>query len=107
LTNPIFEGDLAKIVVESLTQSNAVIEAGGNEILSRRQILEIIQDKVNPGRPLRTIPLALVQKSLPLVKLVSRNQYDKLAFFLEVLQHDVVAPTVGGTTLKEYLASKV
>lgn len=102
-TNPISEGDLAKVMVASIAQNNAVVEAGGKEILTRKQILEIIQEEVNPGKPLRTIPMGLVQKVLPLVKLLSRKQYDKLAFFLEVMQHDVIAPPVGEMRLKDYL----
>lgn len=102
-TNPIYEGDLAKVIVSSIKQDHAVVEAGGMEILTRKQILEIIQEKVKPGKPLRTIPMGLVQKLLPLVKLLNRNQYDKLAFFLEVMQHDVVAPAVGEMRLKDYL----
>src|SRR5829696_4450663 len=49
LTNPVYEGDLAKICVESIHQPNAIIEAGGKETLSRKQINEIIQKAVNPS----------------------------------------------------------
>lgn len=106
-TNPIYEGDLAKVVVDSINQSNAVVEAGGKETYTRKQLNDIIQQQVNPGKKLRTIPVGLVKGMLPLLKLFDRNLYDKFAFFVEVLQHDVIAPKVGEMRFEEYVAGKM
>lgn len=103
LTNPIYEGDLAKICVQAIDQPNAVIEAGGKEVLSRRQINEVIQKIVAPEKKPRTVPMRFVKASLPLLKLASRNLYDKVAFFTVVMQHDALAPQVGETTLSDYM----
>lgn len=103
-TNPIYEGDLAKVVVDAIDQPNAVIEAGGKETYTRKQLNEIIQQQVNPGKKLRTIPVGLVKGMLPLLRLFDRNTYDKFAFFVEVLQHDVIAPRVGEMRFEEYVA---
>ena len=103
LTNPIYEGDLAKICVQAINQPNAVIEAGGKEVLSRRQINEAIQQIAAPGKTLRTVPLGLVKALLPLLKLTSKNMYDKVAFFTAVMQHDTLAPQVGETRLADYI----
>lgn len=103
-TNPIYEGDLAKVVVDAIDQPNAVIEAGGKETYTRKQLNEIIQQQVNPGKKLRTIPVGLVKGMLPLIKLFDRNTYDKFAFFVEVLQHDVIAPKIGELKFEEYVA---
>jgi uncharacterized protein YbjT (DUF2867 family) len=102
-TNPIYEGDLAKVCVDSLDQANVVIEAGGKEILSRRQINEIIQAAAAPAKKVRSVPLALFKVGLPLIKLFDKNTFDKFAFFVEVVQHDTLAPQLGEMRLEEYV----
>ena len=107
LTNPIYEGDLAKICVTSIDQPNTIIEAGGKETLSRSAINETIQRLVAPNKKVRTVPLGLIKASLPLVKVMDKNRYDKFAFFSEVMQHDTIAPAVGEMTLETYVKSKL
>lgn len=106
MTNPIYEGDLAKICVEALDRANAVIEAGGPETLSRKQINETIQKIVAPDKKVRTIPLGLFKIMLPLMKFFDRNSYDKFSFFVKVIQHDTIAPPVGEMRLEEYVKAK-
>ncbi|HEU4903400.1 MAG TPA: SDR family oxidoreductase [Flavisolibacter sp.] len=106
ITNPIYEGDLAKICVAAIDQPNAEIEAGGKEMLSRGQINDLIQRIVDPGKKVRHVPLGVVKAALPLLKLTARNLYDKIAFFAEVMQHDTVAPAVGETRLADYIKTK-
>lgn len=106
LTNPIYEGDLAKICVDAIPQPNAVIEAGGKEVLSRRRINEVIQAAVAPDKKIRTVPIGFIKAFLPLLKLSSKNMYDKLAFFLEVMQHDTLAPKVDKMKLGDYIRMK-
>jgi uncharacterized protein YbjT (DUF2867 family) len=103
VTNPIYEGDLAKICVDAINQSNTVIEAGGKEILSRQQINEIIQNIVAPHKKIRTIPIGLFKIALPLMKLFDRNSFDKFSFFVEVIQHDTLAPQIGEMRLEDYV----
>jgi uncharacterized protein YbjT (DUF2867 family) len=107
LTNPIFEGDLAKILVGSINQSNCIIEAGGKKIYSRKQTLEIIQNNINPNKKLLTLPLFLFKMTLPILKIISKNTFDKFSFFIEVLQHDTIAPKLGDMTFEDYVAVKV
>ncbi len=105
-TNPISENDLAEIIVQQLDKKNPVIEAGGPEILSRKQINEIIQKEINPGKKVRSIPMGLIKSILPVVKIFDRNSYDKMAFFLEVMQHDLQAPVLGQEKLADYVKRK-
>jgi uncharacterized protein YbjT (DUF2867 family) len=107
LTNPIYEGDLARICVDAINQPNVIIEAGGKEILSRRQINELIQSVTAPSKKVRTVPPGLIKTFLPLLKLLSKNMYDKMAFFLEVMQHDTIAPRAGTMKLEDYLKLKL
>jgi uncharacterized protein YbjT (DUF2867 family) len=106
-TNPIYEGDLAIVCAEAIKQTNAVVAAGGKEVYTRRQINEIIQQVVAPNKKVRTVPMGLVKFFLPFIKRIDRNLYDKLTFYLEVMQHDVIAPQIGELTLEEYIRRKV
>ena len=105
-TNPIYEGDLAVVCVNSINSSKCEIEAGGKETLTRKQINEIIQQHVNPSKTIPTIPTWVMRAILPMIRVTNKNMFDKLAFFVDVMQHDVIAPQVGQLTLKEYLVMK-
>ncbi len=107
MTNPIYEGDLAKICVEAIHQSNATIEAGGKVIYTRAQLNEIIQQEVKPRKKVRSLPLKLFTTMLPLIKVVSKNMFDKFAFFTEVMQHDTIAPLRGEMKFEDYVKQKV
>lgn len=105
-TNPIYEGDLAVVCVNSINSAKSEIEAGGREILTRKQINEIIQQHVNPSKKIPTIPAWVMRAMLPLIRITNKNLFDKFDFFVDVMQHDVIAPQVGQLTLKEYLEMK-
>lgn len=106
-TNPIYEGDLAKVCVDSIHDKNITIEAGGKEIYTRKQINEIILREIHPDKKLRNIPMAMFTFSLSIIKLFSKNAYDKFAFYTEVMQHDTIAPLVEQTSLKDYVKWKL
>ena len=106
-TNPIFEGDLAQICVASINQPNAEIEAGGKQVMTRREINETIRNIVAPGKNIPAIPLWLVRSMLPMIKPFNRNLYDKLGFFVQVIQDDVLAPERGEKRLEDYIKESV
>jgi uncharacterized protein YbjT (DUF2867 family) len=106
-TNPIFEGDLAEICVKSIDQKNAIVEAGGVHVYTRKQIVQIIQETVKPGKKVRSVPVGLAKFLMPILKLTNRNLYDKFAFFLEMLEHDVLAPRIGSMRLEDYIQKKI
>lgn len=105
-TNPIYEGDLAEITVESINDSNKVIEAGGKTVYTRRQLNEIIQKTINPDKKVKNVPLGVFKCLLPILKIFNKNTFDKFAFFIEVLQHDTIAPQSGKMTFEEYVNMK-
>jgi uncharacterized protein YbjT (DUF2867 family) len=105
-TNPIYEGDLAKIIVDTINKKNSISEVGGKTIYTRKQLNEIVQNEVNNHKKLRTIPLGLFKISLPIIKLFSKNTFDKFAFFIEVMQHDTIAPQLGTMTFEDYVKLK-
>lgn len=106
-TNPIYEGDLAKITVEAINKQNSIFEAGGKIIYTRKQLNEIVQNEVNSRKKIRTVSLLLVKAALPIIKIFSKNTFDKFAFFIEVMQHDTIAPQVGTMAFEDYVKHKV
>lgn len=106
-TNPIFEGDLAKICVRSIAEKNTTIEAGGRFIYTRKELNLIIQQEVDKSKQVRQIPLGLFKAGLPLINVFNKNLYHKFAFFTEVMQHDTIAPQMGELSFEEYIKSKV
>lgn len=100
-TNPIHEEDLALLCMENLEQGEKIIEAGGPEIFTRNQIAELACEAVGDARHIH-IPEIIVESSLPLVKIYNENFFDKLAFFNNILNHNVVAPQYGTKKLKDY-----
>jgi uncharacterized protein YbjT (DUF2867 family) len=105
-TNPIYEGDLAKITVDAINKQNSIIEAGGKTIYTRKQLNEIVQNEVNNHKKLRTIPIGLFKAALPIIRLFSKNTFDKFAFFIAVIQHDTIAPQLGTMTFENYVKLK-
>jgi uncharacterized protein YbjT (DUF2867 family) len=103
-TNPISEADLAKICVAAIHQPNATIEAGGKKIYTRAELNNIILQQVRPGKKLRSIPVFVVKGMLPVMKIISKNTFDKFAFFTEVMQHDTIAPQVGEMRFEDYIS---
>lgn len=106
-TNPIYEGDLAKITVDAINKENSIFEVGGKTIYTRKQLNEIVQNEVDSQKKIRKVPLGLFKITLPIIKLFSKNTFDKFAFFLEVMQHDTIAPQVGTMTFEDYVKQKV
>jgi uncharacterized protein YbjT (DUF2867 family) len=105
-TNPVYEVDLAKVCVRSIEEDNVVIEIGGKTIYTRRQLNEIIQQEVCPGKKTKNIPLWLFRMSLPMLKVFNKNMYDKFAFFAAVTQADTIAPQVGEMNFNDYIRMK-
>ena len=105
LTNPIDEKEVAAICVAAIAKSNCIEEPGGKTTYSRREITSLIQRAVDPTRKVRTIPFGFYNTMLPVVKLLNRNQYDKYAFFAEVLKKDTIADKQGNNTLEKYVSA--
>ncbi len=102
LTNPIHEEDVAQIAVSGIGGQNSIIEAGGPETFTRRQLVERIQSIIAPKKTVKTVPTGLVKISLPLLKLLDRNTYDKLAFITTVMEVETIAPCIGSQSFESY-----
>ncbi|PRY15425.1 uncharacterized protein YbjT (DUF2867 family) [Pontibacter ummariensis] len=102
LTNPIYEGDLAKIAVGEIGCPSRTIALGGKTIYSRAELIRLACKAANYKGFLPSVPFPVVASVLPLVKLLNRNLYDKVSFMIAVSKVDCVAPQVGAHTLEEY-----
>lgn len=106
-TNPIYEGDLAKVCVVALHQENNEVSAGGKIIYSRGELNSIVQNLVDPSKKVKNVPVGVFKMVLPIMKVFNKNAYDKFAFFVEVMQHDTIAPQIGEMKFEEYIQRKV
>lgn len=102
LTNPIYEGDLAQVAVQHIGQHSQVIPLGGHKVYTRLELIRIACQAAGHKGKIPSVPFGVVKAMLPLVKLFSRNLFDKLAFLVAVSEVDCVAPKVGTHTLEGY-----
>lgn len=101
-TNPIHEADVARIAVSSIGGPSSIIEAGGPKTYSRRELAEVLQAAIAPRHTVKTVPMGLVKGMLPLLKLLDRNTFDKLAFITTVMEVDTIAPSKGTLNFESY-----
>lgn len=106
-TNPVYEVDLANECVNSIKDENVVKEIGGKTVYTRRELNEIIQKEVCPAKSTKNVPLWAFNFSLPVLKVLKRNMYDKFAFFIAVMQEDIIAPQVGQMKFEDYIKMKI
>ncbi|MBX7154331.1 MAG: NAD(P)H-binding protein [Candidatus Kapaibacterium sp.] len=101
-TNPICETDVAVLCADALVKNATVIEAGGNTVYTRKEINQLAARVAGKPTNLLGVPLWVVKGMVPLLKPFNKNMYDKLAFFVAVMEEDLLAPRVGMITLEEY-----
>ena len=104
LTNPIHQRDLAEVCVQCLEAGPTVMEVGGPEIHSRNEAAQLVATYT--GAKTIHLPAGLVTAGLGMVRLMSRNLYDKLSYFTYITTHDMVAPPYGKRTFEDYLAQE-
>jgi len=105
-TNPIYEGDLANIIVDHLNSATQVIEAGGQHLYTRKQLIEIVQKQFNPNGRVKSMPVVIFKLLLPLIKIMNASLYHKFAFFLRVMEEDTIAPSLGHLSFEAYMQAQ-
>jgi len=101
--SPIHGADLSKACVDYLNSGYGEFDIGGPEILSQNQIalqsFEVLEKKPK----ITHIPLWLKDLIMKFARtFTSSKTYGPLEFFLTVLAMDMIAPSFGKHTLKEY-----
>jgi uncharacterized protein YbjT (DUF2867 family) len=104
-TNPIHEADLAAFCIELLEKEGDRIEAnvGGPEVLTRRQIAELVHLSRVDKRTAVRVPVTSLRAASFVLRPFNRRVSQLMDFIADVLSDDYVAPTYGVRRLSEYL----
>ncbi|MGB3617845.1 MAG: NAD(P)H-binding protein [Catalinimonas sp.] len=105
-TNPIWEGDVARICVDALNGTAKVIEAGGEEVYTHKDLIRKVSLAAG-ARPPRPMPFWLARATSVPLRFSNRNLYDKLARARAVAAHDLIAPRRGTFPLERYFVQQV
>jgi uncharacterized protein YbjT (DUF2867 family) len=101
LTNSIHHKDLAAVIFSFLYNGPQVIEVGGPEVHTRKDIAAMIAEKT--GALLIHVPIWLAKSGSKLPKLFTKNLGENLTYFTHITTHDMLGTPYGNTTFKEYL----
>ena len=102
-TNPVDERDVAEVLVEAVeSASPTLVELGGPDALSRREIAEAAFTAV--GRPPRFVrlPIWLMRLVGAVYGLANRRMGQLLEFATLVSTNACVAPRKGGRRIADY-----
>jgi len=101
--NPIHGMDLAHACVENLQLHNSEINIGGHEVVCHNERASQAFEALSKEKKITYIPPWLKSLVLKLIRAVtSVKTYGPIEFFMTVLVMDMVAPTYGERTLKQY-----
>jgi uncharacterized protein YbjT (DUF2867 family) len=101
-TNPIHEADVAKACVDALASEVAEVPAGGPEIFTRRETVEMAFAALNRKPSVISIPPGLFKLMIAPLKLFNRRVHALMDFGVAVTQVDSIAPAVGSQKLQSY-----
>jgi uncharacterized protein YbjT (DUF2867 family) len=102
-TNSIHQKDLAKVVVKYLQEGPELKEVGGPLIHTRREMADMVAEKV--GGKVIPVPEKIAEWGMFLPEMVDDDISAKLHYFKFVTTHDMVGEKNGEITFKEYLNS--
>jgi len=101
--NPIHGADLAKACVERLGSNGGEFDIGGPEILTQNEIASQAFEVLEKKAKITHIPLWILNLIMKFARMfTSVKTYGPIEFFMTVLAMDMVAPTYGQHTIKDY-----
>ena len=100
--NPIHGRDLAEVCVDAAEGEAELVEAGGPEVLTQRELAAIAFDVVGKPVKLTVIPPWLTGAMIRGIRLLSRQFGDLAEFIVVSGEVDGVGPRRGKTTVREY-----
>ncbi|MFA9560333.1 SDR family oxidoreductase [Evansella sp. AB-rgal1] len=103
--NPIHGADLANVCVSAFAKENSILEVGGADVYTYREMAELAFKVVSQKEKITTIPEWLVKTSLPFLRIINKKQYNLFLFLFYMMTHDVVAKSHGKVDLKSYFES--
>jgi uncharacterized protein YbjT (DUF2867 family) len=105
--NPIHGADLAAVCVDAAEGEDLVVEAGGPDILSQREVAELAFDVVGLPVKVTIIPLWLAYGLARFIGILNRQFGDLAKFIVTSGEVDGVGPTRGKTSLRSYFEELV
>ncbi|MFD2518441.1 SDR family oxidoreductase [Salinimicrobium flavum] len=100
-TNSIHQKDLAEVVVKYLETGPQVIEVGGPMIHTRKEMAEMIKNKI--GGKIIEVPEKVAEWGMFLPEMVDEDMSDKLKYFKHITTQDMIGEKNGSITFEEYL----
>lgn len=106
--NPIHGEDLAEVCVHAIDSNEKVIEVGGPEVLTHREVVDGAFEAVGKKPKIKYMPEWMRKSILWMARtFTSSKSYGPMEFYFTVLAMDMVAPQVGTHHLTDYFREKV
>ncbi len=103
-TNPIDDEDLAGVCVSALASGEREADAGGPDVLTRKQIAGLVFEAVGKPPRYRGAPAWVATAASRAAGLYSPRMRDLIEFYAAVSKYDAVAPVAGSRRLADYIA---
>jgi uncharacterized protein YbjT (DUF2867 family) len=100
--NPIHGQDLAYVCVETAEGSEIEVEAGGPDILTQKEAIELAFEVLGKTPKITIIPFWLAKALVKLISLLSKQFGDLADFIVTAGEIDGIGPVRGKTSLKSY-----
>jgi uncharacterized protein YbjT (DUF2867 family) len=101
--NPIHGADLARVCVDRLASNGGEFNIGGPQVLTQKEIASQAFEVLEKKPRITFIPIWIKNLIVKIARIfTSVKTYGPIEFFMTVLAMDMVAPTYGQHTIKEY-----
>ncbi len=100
--SPIHGADLATVCVDAAEGKEDVVEAGGPDVFTQREVAELAFDVVEKPSKVTIIPLWLAYGLARFIGILNRQFGDLAKFIVTAGEVDGVGPARGKTTLRSY-----
>jgi uncharacterized protein YbjT (DUF2867 family) len=101
-SNPIHGADLAKVCVDAIEGSDNVVEVGGPETFTYREVADMAAEVVGKKPFVAALPIWLADGLAAVTGFINRDIQDVALFASAVSKTDTLAPPHGTHKLKEY-----
>jgi uncharacterized protein YbjT (DUF2867 family) len=101
-SNPIDDEEVAAACVEGIDSPATHRSIGGPDILTRKQITDLVFAAIGREARYRRVPLPVIRMIRGAAGLMNRRLADLIEFYLVVTQHDAVAPAYGTRRIEDY-----
>jgi len=101
--NPIHGEDLATVCVEAINLKDKIVEVGGPEVLSHKEIAELTFNTLDKKPKIKYMPDWMRKSVIWMMRTsTSSKTYGPIEFFMTVLAMDMIAPKYGKHTIGKY-----